>query len=60
MARRLCAGSAGAGLRRGGDGLAQTMLMPEGGPYTIGINAERTRSPACGLSRSSPGPAARW
>ena len=31
------------------------MLLLPGGPYTIGINAERTRSPTRGLFGGAPG-----
>ena len=55
LRRRLRVGSGGAGAHRGGDGLEQEMLMLAGGPYTIGINAERTRSPARGLFGGAPG-----
>ena len=49
LARRLRKGSGGAGRFRGGDGLEMEFELLQGGPYTIGFNAERTRSPARGL-----------
>ncbi len=47
--RRISRGSGGAGGHRGGDGLEQDHLLLEGGPYSIGFNAERTRAPARGV-----------
>ena len=47
--RRIRRGSGGAGAHRGGDGLEQDHLLLEGGPYSIGFNAERTRAPARGV-----------
>jgi N-methylhydantoinase B/oxoprolinase/acetone carboxylase alpha subunit len=49
MHRRIRRASGGAGRHRGGDGLEQDHRMLEGGPYSIGFNAERTRAPARGL-----------
>ena len=47
--RRIRQGSGGQGLNRGGDGLEQAHLILEGGPFSIGFNAERTRAPAQGI-----------
>ncbi|MFN8892070.1 MAG: hydantoinase B/oxoprolinase family protein [Alphaproteobacteria bacterium] len=47
--RRIRRGSGGQGLNRGGDGLEQAHLILEGGPFSIGFNAERTRAPAQGI-----------
>jgi len=47
--RRIRRGSGGAGAHRGGDGLEQDHLLLEGGQYSIGFNAERTRAPARGV-----------
>jgi len=55
LKRSLRAGSGGGGAHRGGDGIEQHMMLLEGGPYTIGINAERTRSPARGLFGGASG-----
>ena len=49
LAKRLRRGSGGAGRHRGGDGLELEVELLEGGPYLIGFNAERTRTPAHGL-----------
>lgn len=49
LTRRLRKGSGGAGRFRGGDGLEIEIVFLEGGPFTIGFNAERTKSPAKGL-----------
>jgi len=49
VSRRLRRGSGSAGRFRGGDGLELEVELLDGGPYTIGFNAERTRSPAPGL-----------
>ncbi len=53
--RRIRRGSGGAGRHRGGDGLEQDHLMLEGGPFSIGFNAERTRAPARGLLGAGAG-----
>jgi len=47
--RRIRRGSGGVGKHRGGDGLEQAHLLLEGGPYSIGFNAERTRAAAQGI-----------
>jgi 5-oxoprolinase (ATP-hydrolysing) len=47
--RRIRQGSGGLGQNRGGDGLEQAHLILEGGPFSIGFNAERTRAPAQGI-----------
>jgi N-methylhydantoinase B len=53
--RRIRQGSGGHGLNRGGDGLEQAHLILEGGPFSIGFNAERTRAPAQGILGGGPG-----
>lgn len=53
--RRIRRGSGGAGAHRGGDGLEQDHLLLDGGPYSIGFNAERTRAPARGVLGGEPG-----
>ncbi len=53
--RRLRRGSGGAGRQRGGDGLEQEFLVLDGGPYSIGFNAERTRAVAPGVMGGQPG-----
>jgi N-methylhydantoinase B/oxoprolinase/acetone carboxylase alpha subunit len=53
--RRIRRGSGGAGAHRGGDGLEQDHLLLEGGPYSIGFNAERTRAPARGVLGGAQG-----
>jgi N-methylhydantoinase B/oxoprolinase/acetone carboxylase alpha subunit len=53
--RRIRQGSGGQGLNRGGDGLEQAHLILEGGPFSIGFNAERTRAPAQGILGGGPG-----
>jgi N-methylhydantoinase B/oxoprolinase/acetone carboxylase alpha subunit len=55
LRRGLRAGSGGAGWHRGGDGLETVFLLLDGGPYTLGVNAERTRSPARGLAGGGSG-----
>ena len=47
--RRIRRDSGGQGLNRGGDGLEPAHLILEGGPFSIGFNAERTRAPAQGI-----------
>lgn len=47
--RRIRNGSGGIGKYRGGDGLEQAHKILEGGPFSIGFNAERTRAPAQGI-----------
>ena len=53
--RRLRYGSGGSGRQRGGDGLEQEFLVLDGGPYSIGFNAERTRATAPGVLGGQPG-----
>ena len=53
--RRLRSGSGGAGRHRGGLGLETEFEILDEGPFRVGFNAERTRSPAHGLFGGEPG-----
>ncbi len=53
--KRLRNGSGGAGRQRGGLGLEAEFEILDDGPYRVGFNAERTRSPAHGLFGGGPG-----
>lgn len=53
--KQLCSGSGGAGCYRGGLGLEAEFEVLDEGPFRVGFNAERTRSPANGLFGGDPG-----
>ena len=53
--KRLRQGSGGTGAQCGGDGTETAFLLLPGGPYSIGVNAERTRVPAHGLDGGGAG-----
>jgi len=53
--KRLRSGSGGAGRYRGGLGLEAEFEVLDEGPFRVGFNAERTRSPANGLFGGEPG-----